>query len=328
MIREAVVEEPLRDQISPEERRRRNQLKRMREVRRVKRRLKMAFLVVILFLTFGFLALGRNGWMTEKESGAFFEGENRWKVSKQNAPDMAYDLGNRAVYLETIASLADRDERYQMILERQEEYPEGLLRICANHEETLDFVLQYPEKKNSKAEKTVGKTEKGEIPLLIQWDEDWGYAPYGEETIVGVSGCGPTCIAMVACGLTGKNEITPAVVAEYSAQNGFLTETRDTSWDLLTVGAKEFGIVGTELGLDEEAMIRELSLGHPIIASVGPGDFTSGGHLLVIREYRDGLFGINDPNSRVRSERMWTFEELSGQIVNMWSYTTTDGAGL
>ncbi|MFR3386435.1 MAG: hypothetical protein ACLTST_08525 [Lachnospiraceae bacterium] len=28
---------------------------------------------------------------------------------------------------------------------------------------------------------------KGEIPLLLQWDERWGYAPYGKSIVV--SGC-------------------------------------------------------------------------------------------------------------------------------------------
>lgn len=41
----------------------------------------------------------------------------------------------------------------------------------------------------------------GEIPALIQWDERWGYAPYGSETIIAVSGCGPTALSMVISGL-------------------------------------------------------------------------------------------------------------------------------
>lgn len=100
-----------------------------------------------------------------------------------------------------------------------------------------------------------------------------GYALYGSSTIVAVSGCGPTCIAMVACGLTGRNDITPAKVASYSANNGFLTESRDTSWDLMTYGAEEYGITGTELGLDEAAMANQLAAGHPYYCQHGGGGF-------------------------------------------------------
>lgn len=38
------------------------------------------------------------------------------------------------------------------------------------------------------------------------------------------SACGPTCIAMVASGLTGRNDITPTVVANYSKEHDFMTE--------------------------------------------------------------------------------------------------------
>ena len=207
------------------------------------------------------------------------------------------------------------------ILDREEEYPDNVLRMVCQNEETLNFAVDYPEKKDSEPASTVGDVTKGVVPLLIQWDRRWGYAPYGSSTIVAVSGCGPTCIAMVACGLTGRNDITPAKVASYSANNGFLTESRDTSWDLMTYGAEEYGITGTELGLDEAAMANQLAAGHPIIASMGPGDFTSSGHFIVLTGYANGSFTVNDPNSLVRSGETWSFERLKNQIVNLWYYT-------
>ena len=73
--------------------------------------------------------------------------------------------------------------------------------------------------------------------------------------------------------MTGINEISPAVAATYSAAKGFLTESQDTSWDLMTYGAEACGISGTELGLDEAAMANQLAAGHPIIASVGQSIF-------------------------------------------------------
>ena len=103
------------------------------------------------------------------------------------------------------------------------------------------------------------------------------------------------------------------VAAAYSAANGFLTESQDTSWDLMTYGAEAFGISGTELGLDEAAMANQLAAGHPIIASVGPGDFTSSGHFIVLTGYEGGFFTVNDPNSLIRSSETWSFEQLRGR---------------
>ena len=125
---------------------------------------------------------------------------------------------------------------------------------------------------------------------------------------------------MVASSLTGRNDITPAVVAKYSAENGFLTATRDTDWDLMTYGAEEYGITGTVLGLDENAMANYLTWGNPIIASVGPGDFTSAGHFIVLTGYDGEAFSVNDPNSIQKSQKKWTFEQLKGQIRNLWYY--------
>lgn len=223
-------------------------------------------------------------------------------------------------YKEDLEKLVDKYPKIQTLLDNHSDYPEPLLKIASKNPETLDFVLDYPEKKDSEPAETIGEVTQGTVPLLLQWDERWGYASYGS-SIVAVSGCGPTCIAMVASGLTGRDDITPAAVAEYSANNGFLTDSLDTSWDLMTYGAEAFGVTGTMLGLDENAMINTLDSGYPIICSVRPGDFTTGGHFIVITGYENGEFTVNDPNSEIRSAKTWSFDRLKDQIKNMWYYT-------
>lgn len=224
-------------------------------------------------------------------------------------------------YVAELKNLLSQDSRVQEIIDHYDSYPEPLLKILSNNAETLDFVLDYPEKKEIACAETIGEVEQGTIPLLLQWDERWGYGAYGE-SIVAVSGCGPTCIAMVASGMTGNNEITPDKVARYSAENGFLTKELDTTWDLMSYGCSAYGISGKMLGLDEIAMINTLSAGSPIICSVGPGDFTTGGHFIILTGYIEGEgFQVNDPNSKERSNRIWTYETLKSQIKNMWYYT-------
>lgn len=226
-------------------------------------------------------------------------------------------------YIEELMQLEKQDSRIQEVIDHADEYPERVLKMLSKNIETLDFVLDYQEKKDLPCADTIGQAPaEGEIPLLIQWDERWGYGSYGE-SIVAVSGCGPTCIAMVASGLTGRTDITPYAVAAYSEENGFLTSEMDTSWDLMTFGCEEFGVTGTMLGLDENAMANTLAYGCPIICSMGPGDFTDNGHFIVLTAYEDGMFHVNDPNSKIRSGQTWSFEELKDQIVNMWWYELT-----
>lgn len=239
------------------------------------------------------------------------------------APDAAeIDVSPEPDYLFTLEEMASDNPKITQILDNQSQYPQELLEMLSKNNEVVDFVLDYPEKSGLKPARTIGDTiEKGTIPLLLQWDERWGYAPYGTETIVAVSGCGPTCLAMVASGLTGDNMITPAIVADYASANGYLDANLDTSWELMTVGCQNFGITGAMLGLDENVMANTLATGSPIICSMSPGIFTTTGHFIVLTSYQDGAFTVHDPASKIRSSRTYTFSEFSDQIKNMWYFT-------
>ena len=71
-----------------------------------------------------------------------------------------------------------------------------------------DFVLGYPEKKGQVFADTIEELTPGEVPLLLQYDPRWGYASYGDNCLA-VTGCGPTCLSMVASALTGDASLTP-----------------------------------------------------------------------------------------------------------------------
>ena len=195
-----------------------------------------------------------------------------------------------------------------------------LIELLENNAETADFVLGYPEKKDTAPAETIGDVTQGEIPLLLQWDERWGYAYYADDMIA-VNGCGPTAIAMVAAGLTGDNTVTPYKVAQFSAGNGYYAGDSGTSWSLMTEGAQQFGIYGEEMGLSEDEVFSALENGHPIICSMRPGDFTTTGHFIVLTGVEDGKIRVNDPNSRVRSGKLWDYSRLEYQINNLWVYT-------
>lgn len=211
-------------------------------------------------------------------------------------------------------------EKRKVIEEHPELYPEEFRELAQRNEEALDFILAYPEKKDTLPAQTIGDIAEGEIPLLIQWDERWGYSSYGDSTIA-VSGCGPTALAMVVSGLTGDPAITPFQVAKYSEENGYYAGSEGTSWALMSEAGYGYDVWSREIPLVENNMIEELQIGHPIICSVKKGDFTEGGHFIVLTGVKDGKFQVNDPNSRVRSERLWSFDELSWQIDNIWVFT-------
>lgn len=199
-------------------------------------------------------------------------------------------------------------------------YPKYLLELMDKNPETSDFVLDYPALKDSPPVDSIGTVTKGEIPLLLQWDKRWGYTPYGDD-IIALSGCGPTVLSMVASGLTGDDTITPAKIAKYAQENGYYVSGIGTSWNLIYSGCQNFGISAQELTLSENVMKKELEKGHPIICSMRPGDFTTSGHFIVLTEYKNKSFKVHDPNSKKRSRQLWSFNQLEGQINNLWSFS-------
>ena len=226
-----------------------------------------------------------------------------------------------SIDLTALEALANEDGRVKTVLENIDEYPETFIQLLLTNPDARDYVLNYPSRKDDASVGTLTAEEtSGGIPPQYQWDGRWGYTEYGSGKL-GITGCGPTCLSMVAVGLTGNSAYTPAAVAKYSEANGHYVYGSGSAWSLMTDGAASFGLSSAEVPLWEESMIAELEAGHPIIANVGPGDFTSTGHFIVITGYQNGMFIINDPNSPTKSAEGWYYTTLEKQITNMWAFS-------
>ena len=198
-------------------------------------------------------------------------------------------------------------------------WPESLQALLERHPDALEFVEGYPDHKDDAPAETIGDVVQGQFPLLLQWDARWGYARYGDD-LLAVTGCGPTCLAMAAAGLTGDNAITPAAVAEQAQRDGYWVDGV-TSWGLMTDGCRAWGLVSEELPLTETAVTGALDEGRPIICSVRPGDFTTTGHFILLAGLEEEGLRVNDPNSPQNSDRLWTYEELEPQFRNLWAFS-------
>ena len=222
---------------------------------------------------------------------------------------------------ERLQKMSNYDLRIKDIVENKSQYPEELLELLTTNIETIEFVFDYPEKKDNLPATIVEEAKSGEIPLLLQWGESWGYQNYGDGMLA-VNGCGPTALSMVIVGLTGNKQATPYQVAQYAEQNGYYVEGVGSSWSMMTDIGSHFGIQGREISLDKDNIQTELESGHPIICAMRPGDFTTTGHFIVLTGMKDGKICVHDPNSKKRSEKLWDYETLEGQINNLWSFTT------
>lgn len=204
----------------------------------------------------------------------------------------------------------------------QENYPESLIKLMERNPEAKQFVLDYQKNKNKHEEIDLSKeVKKGQIPLFIQWDERWGYETYGDDFLA-LTGCGPTCLAMVRCGLSGETQWNPYEVACMAQEQGFYVEGVGSSWELMSLGAQRIGLTVSNVTFDADHILSVLQAGMPVICAVGPGDITSVGHFLVLTGVDgDGKVTANDPNSRENSEKTWDVEELMSQIRNLWGYS-------
>ena len=118
--------------------------------------------------------------------------------------------------------------------------------------------------------------------------------------------------------LDWEERFNPKAVAEFSEENGYYASGYGSSWTLISEGAGKLGLTAKELPLVKGKMVDAVENGHPVILALGKGDFTSSGHYIVLTGWENGAFRVNDPNSRLRSQKLWTYEELEGQIRNIW----------
>ena len=148
-----------------------------------------------------------------------------------------------------------------------------------------------------------------------------GYESYGD-SIIGLAGCGPTCLSMVYVYFTHDLNGTPREIASYCEKNGYYTEN-GTSWSLWTEGLPALGLSGKELPLGENSMKTALDQGKLIVCSMRPGDFTTSGHYILLYDYDDTGFCVKDPNRVSNSSRTWDYDTLSPQIKNLWTISPT-----
>ena len=210
------------------------------------------------------------------------------------------------------------EEKKQIIL-TSTLYNERMQKMVVDFPQTIDFVYDLPELDGTGSDPDLSYLKGSkDIPLLLQFDDRWGYLPYGSGHI-GYTGCGPVCLSMVAIYLTGDTTYTPTWMCDFATEEGYCSPGNGTTWTLISEGSEKLGLTAKELPLVKGIMTNELDKGNPVIIVVGPGDFTKTGHFLVLTGYDETGFTINDPFSAENSSRTWSYSQLEPQILNIWS---------
>ena len=162
----------------------------------------------------------------------------------------------------------------------------------------------------------------------LQTDARWKSKPYrvtGEQSTIGSAGCGPTCAAMVISTLTGKT-VTPVDTCDWSMKHGYKALNQGTYYSYFVPQLKAYGIqckqmLGSRILNQPNHAIHEkvkqyLAQGYYVIALMGPGTWTKGGHFVLVWDW-DSKVRICDPAS-TRSERLNGDPEAFRREVRMY----------
>lgn len=220
--------------------------------------------------------------------------------------------------LRKLEELGQTDKRIAKIADNAELYPENMLEALANNPEMADFVLGYTDRERAKTSKLTGEEKAMEHPLFLQWDPRWGYLFYGDDSNIGLAGCGPTSLAMALYYLLGDETLTPDIIADYAMENDYYLFGTGTKWALMEDVPGHYGVTSQTKEVNEREMTAALEAGKILICAMRPGDFTAAGHFIVLYGCEEDGFLVNDPNCVARSRQVWSYEKIESQIKQMW----------
>jgi len=197
-----------------------------------------------------------------------------------------------------------------------------LFRLVLNDTNSINFVRYYPDKVGTDAVGSETLTNRTvPMPFYYQWDTAWGYMNYGDSSL-GMNGCGPTCMAMIASAILGDSSINPYTMAKLIIEHGYVTEGDGTDADVFPVLATLLGFYGNETYNNYNTIKNALDNGEYLILNVGPGDFTRGGHFIVVEKLNEnGTVVVHDPYSTVNSSKRWDLESVVDQTKRVFVFS-------
>lgn len=166
----------------------------------------------------------------------------------------------------------------------------------------------------------------GTIPIVYfnQGSETWAEQPYGTDDI-GRYGCGPAAMAMVISSMT-EADADPLQMAQLAVSQGHWAKRGGSYLSIVEGLAAESGLTAVSLWeRTPDALMDALLAGNLLVALMGPGHFTKGGHFIVLRGVTlSGKILVADPNSQERSLMEWEPELILEEL----SRSTAHGAPL
>lgn len=181
-----------------------------------------------------------------------------------------------------------------------------LIDLALTEPTAVSFVLKFAKDDvPTKTQRYDTEVSRGVYPLLYDWDERWGYASYGN-SVIAITGSGPTSLAMAYMGLLGKNDMGPAEFASLATQSGQTSEAYGTSAKFFLDHAAELGLDIEEMTPSGEELNDVIDSGVVVLLQLKEGTFGPRGHwALAVSENLDGSVNVFDPTSTSVTAHPW-----------------------
>ena len=290
---------------------------------------KLLALLIIIALAAGLALLGRGCVTKVSDFIADYQARNAEPVEPGPVPDffevsaivgdkLAFKLIEKSILLPDaywIAMNIDQYEQYGATYQRK------LIRLAAMDTNAVSSVRDYPESYPAESGQSGLSAWEGEgVPLYYQYDERWAYVEYGGKGFA-LTGCGPTCLAMVYQHITGQNDMSPYDMGVFAKNNGYVTESDGTSTSFFVDGAAALGLYPHDLPISADSITWALQNNGVIVANMSEGDFTEGGHYIVLAGLDDeGKVIVNDPYSSTNSAKTWDLDTIMSQSTKMVAF--------
>jgi len=162
-------------------------------------------------------------------------------------------------------------------------------------------------------------TYERKLGVPVDYQFNYTTVRWGTNRSCASSGCGAASASLVVEYFTGNTSQNPDTLFTWACNNGYYY---GSGLDFSTVGilCKNYGVTMSYISTQSQ-VINALKAGNPVIALMGPGTFTTGGHYIVLSgiKIQDGTtyIRVNDPNSSSRTNSYYTISLIFNQLKNL-----------
>ncbi len=228
-----------------------------------------------------------------------------------------------------LGEMSETNSMAEFIIENEELYTEDILSIFYDNNEELEFVYNYAFHKDDYKTMAFTNSELNseDIPALYMDDTRWAYEKIYDEYIV-ENGCATVAITMANLYLNHNSDVDPVKVTEKAKELNAFTMFEALSAvyvaDIVNsfdMNVEDFNCYENDLlGVEHNDLITALDEENAVVMANMMSE-TFGNHMIIIREYTDEGYYINDPADPEKTAQLWDYETIEKDVAYYWIIT-------